>query len=393
MDPVTLGMAKADAKKNSRRLNTIADKWAPRNIRPKVAPMATPPVVTAGTTNGGSAANTALTGSTLIKYDDAKLSYVGGLMEASPTNAAWYGQPRPVTGTSRRTISVRFGFEGQKFEWRTNGTGTFYKLWVNGVPATAGWVTLPADGLDHLMTVDLGSRDVWDIRIDMFNCYFGGIRVLPTDPVYPPAPPCPLRLHIIGDSMTDGQSYSGGATTFTPGYPYRLGERLQIEDVWNRARGGTGFLTANSFRSRLAADVIPYNPDVILIPGSINDTNTTPAAGAIESEMQLIHDQVKAALPKTLIVWASVLHMGNTNGNIDAVNVSMATRSAAMGDPFIDMRTLNNGTGNADAPNGTGSADFNRSGDGVHPSYPLGFDHIAARLATGLAPILKAANQ
>jgi len=372
--------------------DSVAARWAPRKMRAKLAPMAVPPTFGSGTTNGGSAANTALSGSTLISYTDAKLKYVGGLMEASPSNPSWYGQVRPVTGTSRRTISVCFGFDGQTFEWRTNGSGTFYKIWVNGVPATADWVTLPADGLDHLMTVNLGSRGTWDIRIETFNVYFGGVRVLPTDRIVPPVPTCPLRLHIVGDSITDGQTYTGGVTKYTPGYPYRLGEHLQIEDIWNRARGGTGFLTANSFRSRLADDVIPYAPDVLLIPCSLNDTNTTPAVGAIASEIQAIYAQVKAALPNCLLVGAGVLHYGNTNGNIDAVNAEAKTTWNNLGAPFIDLAPFNNGTGNADAPAGNGSADFNRSGDGVHASYPAGYDYTAFRLASGLAPILAAAN-
>lgn len=388
----TYGPDAAGIKNKFRRIGSVADKWAPRRVRQKVAPMAVPPTFGAGTTNGGSAANTSLTNSTLIKYDDARLTYTGGIMVPFSGNPAWYGLPGAATGAAPRTLSVRFGFEGQKFEWRTNGTGTLYRVWVNGVPATANWVTLPLDGLDHLMTVDLGSRDVWDIRIDMFNSYFGGVRILPTDLLYKPSPACPLRVHIVGDSMTDGQSYSGGAATYTPGYPFRLGELLQIEDVWGRGRGGTGFLTANSFRSRLATDVIPYAPDVVIIPGSVNDSNTTPVAGSIQAEAVLIHNQLKAALPNTVIIWATTIHMGGGNTNIDQINNELAAAATQLGDPFLDLRPLNTGTGKVGTPTGDGSADYNRSADGVHPEWPMGFDHLAVRMANGLAPILSASN-
>jgi hypothetical protein len=396
VDPVTLGMAKSDAKKKFANKGSVASRWGRRTSRPKLAPMATPPTVTLGTGSGG-AATTAIVGSSPISWTDPRLRIIGSDYIQYPNDAA-YAQFKPLgTGTTKpRGSAVRFGFEGQAFEFGIQlSAGARYRILVNGVPATALWQTVGGTtNFNYLVKVDLGTRDVYDITIQLFNVLFRGVRTLATDPIFAAHSDNPLRMHILGDSFVFGQSYAAGANVDTPGMVYRLGELLGIEDVWGRGIGGTGYIASGqTFQSRLAQDVIPYAPDILFIPGSINDTNTLPVVGAIASAVNVIHAQVKAALPNCLIIASSILHAGQTNDNIVAVNADLKATWMALGVPYVDVTGINTGSGKEGAPTGTGSADFNRSDDGSHLTYPLGYDHTATRLALGIAPILRDAFQ
>jgi hypothetical protein len=200
---------------------------------------------------------------------------------------------------------------------------------------------------------------------------------------------------VVGDSFSAGQSATAPTTIWnTPGYISKLGELLQIEDLWGRGIGGTGYLAKGSsgaaptFRERLAADVIPYAPDVIVYQGSINDYNQT--SGALTTEIQALHAATKAALPNVKMIAVSPLSSAAPTSNVRTIGGVEKAAWEALGVPYIDMIDADTGFGRVGAPDGLGSADYNRSQDAVHPTYPAGFERIAAGLAAGIAPILKA---
>ncbi len=379
-----------------RRTASIAERWGRRIQRPKLSPMASPPSVVVGTAGtGGGLATTTLAGSSLVAYTDTRLRYLGADLQPYSGNAL-YGRPKRLgTATDATGLSVQFGFNGQVFEFGVLYSANFmYRILVNGVPATALWQTFAGTSLnDYLIKVDLGVRDAYDITIQLHQSFFRGLRVLPTDLIYPAAVDNPLRLHILGDSFVYGQSYASGAQTNTPGFIYRVGELLGIEDTWGRGIGGTGYIASTQpFISRLAQDVIPYQPDILYIPASVNDTNTLPPAGALATAINAIAAAMKAGSPTTKIIASSVLFSGATNANITSVNTDVKNAWTALGVSYIDFTGINNGGGTIDVPTGTGSGDFNRSGDGTHPSWPNGYDYFASRIASALAPIIRDAN-
>jgi hypothetical protein len=460
MDVVTLGMAKADAKKKYLRPASIAAKWGREHRAPARLSTITPTI-----TNGGS--TTTLAGSTLVGYKDSRFLYLGA--DVDKTTSSLYGQAKNIAGggTAALGLSVNFGFNGQVFEMRTANLPNI-RLWINGAPTTADFFTVGASGFaDQLVKFDLGTRGYYEIRIEIArDGYFGGIRALATDIITTPKAPSALRLMVVGDSFGAGQSATGPVTIWnTPGYIHKLGDLLQIEDLWSRSIGGTGYLaqgtsgTAPTFRGRLATDVTPYNPDVVVFQGSINDYNK--ATSDLTTEIQALHAATKAAMPNVKIIATSPLSSANPTANV--VSIAAAEKAAweALGVPYIDMLNADTGTGAigtnrtvtdavlnstttvtsataafvagdigrvvsatgipagttiANVTNGTtivlsaaatasatgvslaitnqrlnGSADYNRSQDFTHPSYPAGFERIAAGLAAGIAPILKAA--
>lgn len=358
--------------------------FRPPLIAGKRASMAMPPTVTVYAN-----ATSTITSSTLISYTDSRFRYPGTDLIPSSGFASWaIAKPQvgqPSTG-STNMIRVRFVFQGSAFEWRTGAAGgSAFRISINGQPAPDTWTAIGSDVSDRLVKVDLGTRDIYDVGIDIWHGYWGGVRVAPTDIIAPSPVSNTLRLAVLGDSYTDGSSQPQQVG----GYPFRLGELLGIEDVWYRGIGGTGFLTSTTYRSRLTADVVPYTPDVLLVQGSINDrTPYSTSPGLLTAEINTLYAAIKAALPSTLVVATSPLYAKAQNSDMVTIGAEEKAAWQALGVPFIDATTWNTGTGNTSAPAGNGTADFNCSADNLHPTQ-AGYDHLAVNLAAALAPILR----
>jgi hypothetical protein len=351
-------------------------------LRNKVAVMATPPTVT-------SAASSAITG-TKISHTDSRFKYAGGIMYPFANPVYRVVKPYNSDNTSTYTnASISFKFEGQIFEWETLSSDGSWRLWVNGQPATALWQNQD----NNFFKVDLGSRAVWDIRIQHHRGYFSGVKIQANDNILEADFLSPLRMSLVGDSFGYGQSYASGAAVYTPGYIHRLGELLQIEDLIGTSIGGTGYLnkgpggTHPTFRERLELDVVPYAPDIVLFQGTINDNGQTTAA--VVTEINEIHKYMKTALPNTAVIACSQLQSKATDATAIAMNAAQKAAWETLRVPFVDVLGINTGTGNVGATTGTGTADINCSADATHPSWPAGFDQLASILAPKISSALK----
>ncbi|MBT2566584.1 SGNH/GDSL hydrolase family protein [Arthrobacter sp. ISL-85] len=418
-----------------------------------------------GTVTYGANGTTTIPLATLTDRTDSRFVYTGS--DVTPYGA-WYCLAKNIgTNSDHGGLAVNFGFQGQAFEFRTYANKGMYRIWINGQPLTADFQTQPVtDSSDRLIKVDMGVRGTYDVRIELDRMGFGGIMKQPMDLLFAPLDPSPLRVMIVGDSFGNGQAFDNVAyaPSYTPGYYYTLAEMLNLKDLWPRSIGGTGYLATNNstqptYRGRFAADIAPYAPDVLIFQGTINDSGYT--SQQITDEINALYAAVKAALPNTYIIATSPLLAAATSAGMDTLTTTEQTAWTALGVPFLDVHTMNTGTGcdgyrqvtdgvttsgsttltsatanfgagdigktirGAGIPplaymtafaSGTsctlsaaatasasgvtlqitaqkrdGSADYNRCGDATHPSYPIGFRHIAQRLAIGLAPILKAA--
>jgi lysophospholipase L1-like esterase len=363
---------------------SVRELFRPPILPGKRQPMISPPTVTVYA-NG----TTTLTGSSLVAFTDPRFRYPGCDFITYPNWTA-LGYAKPQTGqpaaSATNLIRIRFGFEGQAFEFRTYSTsGSAFRISINGQPGPDTWSAIGTDSVDRLVKVDLGARGVYDVMIEIWNGFFGGVRIVPTDIIYPSPVSNPLRMAIVGDSYTAGSSNPQQVG----GYVFRLGELLGIEDIWPRGIGGTGYLTSTTFRSRLAQDVIPYTPDILMVQGSINDR--TPYAsqpGQLTTEINALAAQVRAALPTTLLVATGPLYAAVQDSNMTTICAEQKAAWQALGVPFIDATTWNTGTGNTSATTGNGTADYNRSADATHPTQ-AGYDHLAANLAAALMPIFR----
>lgn len=233
---------------------------------------------------------------------------------------------------------VEFSHTGQQFELfvRSTGTTTKFRIWVNGKPLTSTMQTITtAAGQRHRILVDFGSVGVRDIRFEMVEWSFGGVFVEPFGSITA-AGYDKKSFAVISDSTGAGAS---GVNAFEA-WPWLAANYLGM-DCANLSIGGSGYIAAPSFQSRLQ-DVIDANPDYLFITGGQNDKagNTTEA---IMDAFRLFCDSVEAALPPTKIIVGGV-HM--TTQNVDATGAPLeaALRAECLlrGYPFISQRDPQN---------------------------------------------------
>jgi lysophospholipase L1-like esterase len=129
-----------------------------------------------------------------------------------------------------------------------------------------------------------------------------GVVTGPTDSIWKAQQTGP-RCIVLGDSFTDGTGAAGGAST---NWVRRFASMMGWGDTWARGLGGTGYLNPGTggrvkFRDRVQADVIAYNPDVVVVEGGINDAGTYTAA-AIGAEALALFQQIRSGLPNALLV-------------------------------------------------------------------------------------------
>lgn len=150
-----------------------------------------------------------------------------------------------------------------------------------------------------------------------------------------PAPTRP-RCLVAGDSFTEGT----GATTANLGYATLLAHKFGW-DLWASGLGGTGYVATNSgtrqnLPTRLAADVIAYEPDILIYAMGIND-----AAGPdVATNAAYCYDTVAAALPncKQIVIgpWRPAAPYSGSAGTI-ANRDALKALCEARGIPFIDV--------------------------------------------------------
>lgn len=299
--------------------------------------------------------------------------------------------------TDAQVIQVRFKYIS---------AATMYRLSVNGQKVTdlmqsSGGTTA---GSGHMLNIDFGSAGPRHIRLDLTTFPFGGVYIPPTASLWA-ATSRTDRVMVLGDSVSDGSSYSTGAGCGT--WFYRTARLLGMNDAWEQGRGGTGYITPGSFavfQDRLAGDVYPYKPGKLFVWGGYNDN--TGSQSAISAAASTLYSSIKTNLPDTQVFvlgcWAPT---GSPAGSI--VNTDATLRAAALvaGFPFISPLTgaiydsLGNlvathgafitGTGKSGAVKGDGNADLYIGADGVHPT-DAGHVYLARRISAAVRELLPA---
>ena len=114
------------------------------------------------------------------------------------------------------------------------------------------------------------------------------------------------RVLCVGDSLT---GFIAG------GWPTWFAHAMGWDDVWYSGVGGTGYSTAGSgkkFRDRIATDVAPFAPDIVIFLGSRNDYGLAPAT--VGADAAAAYQAVRAALPEALIVAGA-----NASGGVETL--------------------------------------------------------------------------
>jgi lysophospholipase L1-like esterase len=292
--------------------------------------------------------------------------------------------------------ALEFTTDADAFEMRFKyiAATSMYKLSIDGRPVTATPVSLGGTtiGSGHMLKVAFGSSAMRRIRLDLFTVPFGGIYIGPTFTLFRPVT-VRGRLMVLGDSITDGSAQNSGQGVGT--WLYRAARMLGVTDVWDQARGGTGYITPGSFQvfgDRLTSDIVAYAPDVLIIKGGYNDNGGSQSA--IGAAAASLYAAAQAALPNTqIIVVGPWVPTATPAGSLVTTDSTLAAAALAAGLPFVSFVTGNtlSGTGvvvSTQTPLVTsGNVATVVGADNVHPT-DAGHALLGRWMVRALAPIL-----
>ncbi|MEU3903302.1 GDSL-type esterase/lipase family protein [Streptomyces goshikiensis] len=318
-----------------------------------------------------------------------------------------YPNTRSNLSSSQAIWTVEFGTDAQTFQLRFNyQTAGMYRLSIDGRKVTdlmqaVGGTTA---GSTHLMTVDLGSAAPRVIRFDFYTVPFGGVFLPPGATMWSTVPNGG-RFMAFGDSLSDGSAINtgGGAGTWA----HRTGRLLGSNDVWDEARGGTGYITAGSYATlanRVAVDVVAWNPSRLVIWAGYNDNGGSQPT--ISSAAASLYSTIRTGLPSCEVYvigcWSPT---GSPGASITNTDATLRAAAATAGYPFISPITgaiydstgalvathgaWITGTGRVGATTGTGNADIYIGTDAVHPT-DAGHVYLARRIAAAIRELMPA---
>lgn len=380
------------------------------------AVMDSPPTVTVGSQNGA----TVIADSVLVPWDDAQFRYLGGRAVVAgasfpDTTLARYNQI--TSNANPANMRVEFMHDGAEFEFLVKALASErYRVIVNGEPATATAQTLGGTtGSLYLVHVAFGSRDIRHIEIDGAIMYFGGVRIGPNDALWTPDVAVGPRVIFFGDSYTEGT----GAGMPSMGLAQTTGTLLGWRDLWISGVGGTGYLNdagvvgKTTFRDRVEADVIAYDPAIVIVAGGLNDHSAGSTGAEVGAEAGRLFTEIIESVPGvTLIATGPWNNSGNapTNRFVEIRDAIHAALVESGGHLFVDNiggpepmeSNLNlyvdqgwiTGTGNRTTPTGSGNADLyigNGGADVGHPSQ-AGHDFLGQKLASDISAWVEAGS-
>ena len=362
----------------------------PNSGRALPAVMTSTPTVAIGS---GGAAST-ISGAVNLPYTTPLVRFLGGHPAVRYSQAGYYQNATlPDSSGIQNPFAVEFMHDGQYVEWSAKdaGTSAYYRIMVDGQYVTAAPQAgrNAADGANYRVKISFASRAIRRIRIELAYMPFGGLDVGPNDTVWlPPAPR--RRAMILSDSYGVGSGSAGYVDTFWQ----PMAQILGWDDPWPNAENSTGYLNPGgggkeTFGTRLAATVVPYSPDVLVVWGGMNDTTTVNAAyttSALGAACTALYDAIATSLPNCLLYVVGVPQpSASVPAAQSAANAAIITAASAHSKVrgVVDPTGWITGTGKVGSTTGTGNADLYTASDGVHPS-PAGHAYLASRIAAAL---------
>jgi len=360
--------------------------------------MASPPTITTGTsTLDASLSKTVYF--TVSAADAAKFKFRGG----NPTVSASIYYRFPVvtlpsgTGNSDATHNanqwaVEFYTDAPKIQiFALNSTSTNGLAFeVDGQAVSASPTAFPATSGGSYFLLDfssVGGRATRRIRVegDMASG-MRGVTCNPIDSVWAPSDIDGIKAAVVGDSVTAGT----GASMPNGDWAISLGKILGWTDVRQVALGGTGWINQGGFASTFAdasriADVVSFNPDVLVLTGSSNDIASSPAA--ITAAVLAGLRAYRAALPSVTII------LGGIWPGVNAASATYIAAEGAIASAFTAFADSNSyyvpiiqntsgswitGTGRVGTTNASGNSDIMVIADQIHPSQ-AGHNYFARR--------------
>lgn len=249
-----------------------------------------------------------------------------------------------VLAPSANTLNVGFTHTGWGFVIVMGNYGESLLLQVDDQYTTLTPQTFASTNNTSYGVVLFSSYAKRRINIKCAGGSFGGIMCGLNDIVVP--------SEIRGPSVfCVGDSFIGGATPFTPNQSWFqcMADYMGWDDAVSSGCGGSGFIADSSaspnggkpYLQRLATDVIPFNPDIVIFQPSVNDAAQTPAA--IVAAATLCFQSIQASCPNTLIACMSPMQStGNsfitTGNNVLAQTAPLQALCASMGVLFLNIQ-------------------------------------------------------
>jgi lysophospholipase L1-like esterase len=413
-EPVSAAVSRGVRRERARLLRGLLDPnpGARRLLAPPVV-MTSPPTITLGTGAGGNEPTSQITTPTKTFWTDPRFRYyAGAAAQASlSANDVKYGKGQYINGTAGiGPFTVDFEIDCQAFEFFAKGNSSWYRLTIDGQPASASMTQMPTDGLYYGVKVDFGSKAIRRVELRCDNSFFfGGIWTGPGDTFWQSSAPLSKRVIVVGDSFGEGQGCTTGQKTIR-GFIAQLGLLMGWTDIWMSGLGGTGYQNPNvgsglvKYATRVQTDVVARAPALVIWTGGLNDNAypTTPSfSAATELAEMLACYQAVQAIGVPQIVVGPFYNRGDPNANMILVRNQAQAAALALGLPFIDPIVATaagtsllgwiTGTGHVGGTTGTGNADAYITTDSTHPT-DAGHLYFARRIASGIAPLIAAGS-
>lgn len=194
-----------------------------------------------------------------------------------------------------------------------------------------------------------------------------------------------LRAVCMSDSFGYNYSADDGYSIWGFGSPYVRAMEMLGFNTFNNVQSGSGFLATASgavdtFIDRINTEVVPLNPDVVTVAGSVNDTNGF-SLGAIQTAVNAFFPAIRAALPNAAIyAIGGLIPYYTWDASMTAVEGYIQTAANANNCTFIKTSDWLNGTGRYSAVTGNGNRDNYGSSDSYHLTV-AGYTYAGNRLA------------
>lgn len=210
---------------------------------------------------------------------------------------------------------------------------------VNDQWASFTPTSIANDGALRVFIIDFGSSATRRVDVLGSNLAPRGIWVDATDTLEP-APQRGLRVCVLSDSFGQG---AGNEVASNLSWITYMAEFLGWDDVYSIASAGAGLISTNGgtkkkLADRVARDVLPLSPDVVIVQPSTNDNSQT--AAAVLAEAQSLYATLKAAGIKAVVFTSPSISSGAgaivNNGSLRLHNAAIKAWCASIGIPFID---------------------------------------------------------
>lgn len=359
----------------------------------------TPPTITVHSAPNTLNPNQSFSAASLLTNGMATFCRAGNFITVGSGKSPTYRTPR--AGAGREPFSLMHGFDGIRVAYiLTSAPGAAWRLmvddeYVSDINSTAG----VGGGATSIIDVSFTDARPRRIRLDLTGSDLQSVIVGPTDTMWALQPRGP-RCIVIGDSYTGGSGAAPTGYNSLSSWVWSFADIVGWDDVWQSGIGGTGWINrnasqTNNYEDRVAADVVGFAPEVVMLYGARNDYSN--GAVAIGQAAGRTVAAIRAGLPNALIfVLGPDGSAHPVDGSADTTwkpiqDQIFSAVAATSGVITLDtcLPGIYTGTGKAGATTGSGNGDVYMQSDAVHPTQ-AGSDYLGRRVAQKVMAALAA---